>query len=310
MRILVTGAGGFIGSHVVKKLVLSGHEVHGLLGPSGSDYRLKDVLDRIAILHFELARGDLRAVVDSVSPELVFHLGWYARPHDYLTNIGENIDSLTMTLRLIEALSSHNSRLILAGSCLEGTALDRQGRPVEKPFYATAKSAMHEVAMAMSRQGIPTVCAHIFQVYGPGEDKSRVIPSVIRSLLQGKLIGVTGGEQWRDFMHVSDLADALCEVGLSDFSGALDLCTGEPKPLADIFNLLEGNMGARGLVKLRGLPYSSGEVFDYAGDASTLRDRIGWRGSFSLAEGLQNTIEWWKTQLDAEKSEPPRMASR
>lgn len=288
MRALVTGAAGFIGSHVVRALVERGADVHVLVRPTSSLDRLQAVRDRFRLEMSDLSDpGGVSAVVRRVSPDLTFHLAWYAEPGSYINAVPENLRSLEASSALLRSMIEAGSpRVVLAGTCLEFL------HPSPRTIYAAAKRALHVLAEQLNGNGISAICAHIFHLYGPLEDERRVIPQVIRALLQGKQISVTAGEQERDYLHVCDVAAAICTVADSSLSGTIDICSGRPVTLREVFDAIGREVGRPDLIRLGGRPYDENETFSAVGDAQRLR-RIGWSPAYALDDGIKDTVAWW-----------------
>jgi nucleoside-diphosphate-sugar epimerase len=292
MRILLTGATGFIGAHVARALVARGAQVHGLALPGAPRDRLADIASRL-----ELHEGDLsdaawtQATVGSLAPDAVIHLAWYAEPGTYLRAIPENLASLRGGMNLLEALAGGGTcrRVVLAGTCLENQATP------QPTIYAAAKSAQHQLAMGFAAASMTAACAHIHYLYGPGEDERRVIPTVTRSLLRGEPIDVTSGSQSRDYLHVADIAEALCRIAESDATGRVDICTGKPVTLRDVFEEIARATGTPQLLRIGALPDSESTGWPATGDPTALL-ATGWQPSYNLRQGIQETTAWWATR--------------
>jgi nucleoside-diphosphate-sugar epimerase len=292
MRILLTGATGFIGAHVARALVARGAQVHGLALPGAPRDRLADIASRL-----ELHEGDLsdaawtQATVGSLAPDAVIHLAWYAEPGTYLRAIPENLASLRGGMNLLEALAGGGTcrRVVLAGTCLENLATP------QPTIYAAAKSAQHQLAMGFAAASMTAACAHIHYLYGPGEDERRVIPTVTRSLLRGEPIDVTSGSQSRDYLHVADIAEALCRIAESDATGRVDICTGKPVTLRDVFEEIARATGTPQLLRIGALPDSESTGWPATGDPTALL-ATGWQPSYNLRQGIQETTAWWATR--------------
>lgn len=294
-RVLVTGAGGFVGSHLVKQLVQEGSDVHALVRPSSSLERLRDLSDRISVHQCDLSHQDLVRVAKTISPEVAFHLAWFAEPGRYLHAVAENLESLSGSLKLMEALlDSGCGRLVLAGTCLEGIE-SRQAS-----VYVTAKRALHSVAETLDDAAMSTVCAHIFYLFGPYEDPRRVIPQVIRSLLAGRAISVTEGEQRRDYLYAGDVAAGLLALCNSQLTGSIDICSGQGVTLRHVLELIGEETGRPDLIGFGHREYASDEIFHAVGDRAAL-DQLGWQPSRSLEEGLAQTVEWWRALANIER---------
>jgi len=108
MRVLVTGASGFIGSHLVRELVSRGHEAVALVRPGSSRRRLADVMDRIRVIDGDLAEaGVADGVIGDVQPAAIVHLAWYAEPGRYLADVARNLASLAGSITLLDAAVAH-----------------------------------------------------------------------------------------------------------------------------------------------------------------------------------------------------------
>ncbi len=292
MRVLLTGATGFIGVHVARALVARGADVWGITLPGARRDRLTEVRSRIELREGDLADADwIREEVRSIAPEAAIHLAWYAEPRSYLHAEPQNLASLEGGINLMEALANEGScrRVVLAGTCLENA-------PTAEPTpYAAAKTAQHRAALGLADRSISAACAHIHYLYGPWEDERRVIPSVIRSLLRGEPIDVTDGTQRRDYLHVADVAEALCRIAESELTDRVDICTGEPVRLRDVFDAIARTTGRAELIRTGALPNSEPTGWPATGDPTALL-ATGWQPRFNLQQGIRDATEWWATR--------------
>ena len=289
MRILLTGATGFIGSYVARALVARGVEVHGLTLPGAPRDRVSEIASQLDLREGDLADAAwVRETVGSIAPDASIHLAWYAEPREYLRAVPENLASLRGGINLLEALAEGGTcrRVVLAGTCLENFATP------EPTIYAAAKRAQHELAAGFRERGISAACAHIHYLYGPWEDERRVIPTVTRSLLRGQGIDVTAGTQSRDYLHVADVAEALCRIVESDLTGRVDLCTGAPVMLRDVFEAIARATGRADLLRIGSLPDSESTPWPATGDPAALL-ATGWQPRYDLQQGIQETTAWW-----------------
>jgi nucleoside-diphosphate-sugar epimerase len=287
MRAVLTGATGFIGSHVARTLLARGDEVHALSGAQSPRWRLSDVADRVVWHSWGPTDDDLRATVDAIRPEAAIHLAWYAEPGRYLDAARENLGSLASATRFIDALvASRCPRLVLGGTCLENQRTTT--------IYATTKAALHLVAAQLGTAGMASTCAHIFYPYGPGEDQRRAIPSVINALLRGQEIAVGDGLQERDYLHVADVATALCLLADAPTNSSVDICTGKTTPVRDLFEVIGAKTGRPELIQFGARPPDERE-FPSTGNPSPLADR-GWRPHYDLDAGIEDAIEYWRGQ--------------
>ena len=293
MRVLVTGAAGFIGSHVVRALLGRGHDVHAVIRPAHPAPRLRELRDDLAVWEVDLLdEAAVRRAVHGAGADAAIHLAWYTEPGRYLNDRPQNLASTGASAALFRhLLEGHCERLVLGGTCLEAATASGD----TPTFYAVAKRLVHELAMQLGDEGPSVACAHVFSVYGPGENEKRAIPSITRSLLQNRAVDVTDGSQLRDYVHVADVAEGLCTVLESGCVGAVDICSGSPLPMRRVLENLGEAAGRPNLLQWGALSTTPGEDFEVTGDPGPLH-ALGWRPRYSLAEGLRDTVAWWDAQ--------------
>jgi nucleoside-diphosphate-sugar epimerase len=295
VRIAVTGASGFIGAQVVKRLLETGDEPL-LLGRGGKAAPRLRGLTGLAVHEVPLDdTAALRRWLDAHRPEAVVHLAWYARPRDYLVS-PENRASLAMTTRLAEAVfASGCRRLVGVGTCLEYADSDR---PVEESDavgpvspYARAKHEAFRNASALAAgAGAELAWARVFHLYGPGEDPSRLVPTVAASLARGEPIDVTAGEQVRDYMHVADVAAGIAALARPGAAGVYNVCSGTARPLRELLLAIGQLRGRADLIRFGARPYAPDEVMHLAGRSNRLRS-LGWSPRFpTLEAGLADAL--------------------
>lgn len=294
MKVLVTGATGFIGSHVVRELLRRGHVVHALVRPAASLHRLQGIENRITMWPVDLSDATgTEAAVTRIAPDAAMHLAWYAEPASYLRDVPRNLESLEDSLRLLRLLLAGAARrLILAGTCLEDIRIDSGSND---PIYAVTKRAIHWLATQTVGEQLTVACAHVFSVFGPGEDMRRAIPSIILSLLRGDPIEVSAGLQVRDYLYVTDVADAFATILESDVGGTIDVCSGSSRTLRAVFEEIGRSIGREDLIRWGSLPTEADHGFDAVGNPARLND-LGWRPRHSLSEGIDEAVVWWRSQ--------------
>jgi nucleoside-diphosphate-sugar epimerase len=284
MRVLLTGATGFIGSHVARELLRRGHEVHASVRPGSTRWRIGDI-ERELRIHVG-AMDDV-----PIEPEIVIHLAWYAVPGLYLA-APENRDCLEASLRLLRRI---RCRAVFAGTCFEfDTSLGRlsEESPVKPAtLYAECKDKLRREVV-----GRPdSAWVRFFYQYGPCEDERRLVPSVIRAVLREEPANVSPGEQRRDFLHVEDVASAICSVAESRLAGAVNIGSGEAPTIREIVMKIGALAGRTDLIRLGAVPYYPGEPELIVADNAKLRS-TGWTPRYDIDRGLRHTFDWWSAR--------------
>jgi UDP-glucose 4-epimerase len=295
-RILVTGANGFIGAHLCRRLCQEGAEVHAVyrtqrpIGAEGQRLWQADlsVLDSV------------KKIIGKVQPEIVFHLASHVKGAPGLEHVLPTFQSnLQSTVNLLTvAAETTRPRVVLTGSMAEPEA--ENGEQFPSAPYAAAKWASSGYArMFHALYKLPVVIARVFMVYGPGQiDLTKLIPYVTLALLQGKTPRIGSGERLVDWIYVSDVVDGFLTLAQApDVDGAtLELGSGALISIREIVQQLASLIG--GKAEFGALPDRPLEPTRVAKTAETLA-RIGWKPRVSLQEGLERTVEWYRGKLES-----------
>jgi nucleoside-diphosphate-sugar epimerase len=292
-RILLTGAGGFIGRHVLTQLQDAGHEVHAV-----STKQRSPAGDGVTWHRADLLGG--AEIVADVGPEVLLHLAWYVEPGRYWT-APENIRWVEASLALLRAFADAGGRrAVFAGTSAEydwsaaGTRCHEHRTPLRPAsLYGAAKHALHMAAAPYAEQAaFEFAWGRVFVVYGPGEADERLIPSVGRRLLAGEPVPTTSGEQVRDFMYVEDAAAAFAALADSDATGAVNIASGDPVRVRDVVETLALHTGRPDLLRPGALPDREGDPPRLVADVTRLRREVGIAPKKALHEGLAQTLAW------------------
>jgi nucleoside-diphosphate-sugar epimerase len=301
-RVLVTGAAGFLGSHLVPRLIDRGAEVCALDFPGARRWSL---IERSGIA--AAVRADVRDLADAAHDDAlgaldtVIHLAAIGVVGD-VTNVRElvsaNVDG---TMAVLLAAQRFGARLINCGSCFEygsGAAWSEDALPAPTSEYGAAKAAGWLLAQAFShRTGLEVVSLRPFTMYGPMEPPGRLVPSVVRHALAGRPIDLTPGDQVRDFVYVEDVADAFIAASTTEaaIGGTFNVCSGSAVTVRDIVQRVLQRTGSTAPARFGALSYRPTELPVLSGDTSRAERILGWRARVSLDEGLDRTIDWFRT---------------
>lgn len=307
-RALVTGAGGFIGSHLAERLVRDGWQVRAFVRYSSHDQR--GALDHAApdaVAEMEVVAGDLRDA-DSVSNaatgcDTVFHLGALVSiPYSYRAPRDVVDTNVIGTLNVLTAARHHGTRRVVHTSTSEvygsaqSAAIDENHPLQGQSPYSASKIGADKLAEAFHLSfGAPVVTLRPFNTYGPRQSPRAIIPTIITQAQAGGPLRLGSLEPTRDFTYVTDTVAAFVLAAGADVAGqVIHLGTGVEVSVGDIVKLV-GEMIGRDLSVetevIRVRPEGS-EVIRLLSDPSRARRLLGWEPVVPLAEGLRRTAEW------------------
>ena len=301
MRVFITGATGFIGSHTVRALRAANHEVAALVYPNDSLQRLDDLSGQFDIIPSDLANiGDVLELLKRWEPDACIHLAWFAEPGKYLDST-ENIKTLISSLNLLQSLVEIGCKqIIAAGTCAEydlNIGYLREDSPVSPDtLYAATKSSLNLVGQQFSKNNeLIFSWARIFYLFGPQEDERRLIPSLIEALKREESFPSTAGEQVRDYLHVEDVARAFVTLLEKKAEGTYNISSGKPITIRSLLETVGKIMRRSDLLEFGALPYRDWEPMFVCGDNRKLRS-LGWAPKYDLEKGLKHTCDWWLNQ--------------
>lgn len=259
-------------------------------------------MDERAKLHpVDLLDRDARdALIADLSPDRLVHLAWYLEPGQVWSSL-ENVRWVEASLGLLrEFAAAGGSRAVLAGSFSEyGPGAARsigEATPLlPSNLYGICKAALGQMAHASAAPlGIEVAWARIFSAYGPGEHPKRLVASVVRNLLAGHEAPCSHGRQIRDYLPTMDIADAIVAVLNSELLGPVNVGSGEEVTLRELIETTAGIVGRPDLLRFGEVIPPPDDPPCLVADVARLRDEVGWSPQFSLVEGLEHTIGWFR----------------
>ena len=306
MRVFITGASGFIGSHLARLLLREGCELFALLRPASDPWLIRDLLPALQVVQGDLLdpQQPWAELLDEIRPEVCFHFAWCTEPGVFLhsaLNLNYLAASVPLAMRLAEAGCR---KLVVAGSFSEYDQ-DRGYLAEDSPLrpntvYGGAKSALYQaLSLWAPGAGIELLWPRIFSVYGPGEHQKRFVPAVITATLRGEPTRLTPGEQMRDFLHVADVAGAVWAASQGDLTGPVNVGSGRPVAIRDLALQIGALVERPDLIRLGDLPYRQGDPMFICANTERLRSATGWAPRLTLEAGLRDTIDWWRGQQES-----------
>lgn len=304
-RVLVTGAGGFIGSHLVKRLLDEGSHVHILLKKNSTVWRIKEILNRLIVWEADITDLDsLQSIIPRSDPQVIFHLAalvdvsrsWdMVQPMTHTNIIG--------TINLLMALRpcSYEAFIQTSSSGEYGYAepsplKEDQRESPESPYSFSKVSSTFFCQMAARTFDLPITIVRLFPTYGPLQESSMLIPSAIRDLLHEGEFKMTPGEQKREFTYVDDVVNAYLKVAFCREARGevINVGSGIPYKVKDVVSMIQELLDGDTRVNVGALPYRKEERMECYCDNGKLKKLTGWFPQVPLQEGLRLTVEWYR----------------
>jgi NAD dependent epimerase/dehydratase len=313
-RVLVTGAGGFIGSHLVEALVTAGASVRALVQyNSRNDWGLLDGLPKPVRDELDVWTGNIRDpfFVDRLSQgiEVVFHLAALIPiPYSYVAPAEFVETNVKGTLNMLEAVRRHEIPRMVHTSTSEtyGTALytpiDEKHPLQGQSPYAASKIGADKLAESYWRSfRTPVVTLRPFNTFGPRQSARAFLPTVISQMLSGDTVRVGALDPIRDMNFVTDTVDGFLRAGTTSGIEGLTVNVGSGRgvPMRELVGLAcrAGGKSPRIEIDAARIRPADSEVLELVCDASLARKAMGWESRVSLEEGVRHTVDWMADHL-------------
>lgn len=292
-RVLVTGASGFLGSHLCRRLIQCGAEVHAVSRtmrgtPSENPRWWKVDLEDYAAT---------RNLIEAVKPHLVFHLSGQATGELDIRHVLPMFrGQLLTTVHLLTILAEIGCRRIILPASLTEPSAGQVDSPPCSPYAASKWASSAYGRMFHRLYQTPVVIARVFMAYGPNQNPSKVMACSIRSLMRGEQPKLTSGK-WRvDWVYVDDVIDGfMAAMEVPGIEGlTVDLGTGQLVSVEDMIRQTVEIMGVSIKPQFGELSSRLMEEVRVA-DLEHTRRVLGWQPKISLHEGIKRTVEWYRS---------------
>ena len=297
MKILLTGATGFIGSTFARIAVARGHAVAGLVLPTE---KVPAALEQSP--HFTAIRGSLQSLpwneVEAFHPETCIHAAWITTPGIYLES-PENYKFLEHSIEFLRQVRERGTNHIVAlGTCIEyritHEPLSEEHSPIDPTtVYSRCKNELRLKLEEDARRDPFRLCwARVFYPYGPGEHPSRLCSSILTRLTREEKVVLKTPQSTKDYIFIEDLAEALLTVTEARFEGIINLGTGVGVSVREIAKTLSTMLGREHLVEEAS--EASVDPLGYVvADASRILG-LGWKPAHTIELGLRELMKLQK----------------
>ncbi len=303
MRLLITGASGFVGAKTLELALAAGHEVAAPVRPQSAARRLVPFAGRYEHLSLELNdRAALTAAVGKFRPDAIIHLAWAgvanAARFDH-TQISENIDAACALVKAGAAAGC--GAFIGTGSQGEygvGSTMLEDALPQPTTLYGAAKvSALYLTRQLAAQAGMRHAWLRIFSTYGPDDNAGWLIPSLITQMLNGERPKTTLGTQFWDWLFVDDVARGLLSATETPTAaGIFNLGSGEAVQVRQAVETIR-DLAAPDMELVFGeIPFRSDQVMLMQASVERLGLATGWSPQVPFAEGIARTVNWYRSQ--------------
>ncbi len=323
--VVITGAAGFIGSHLVDRYLADGYTVIGLDNLSTGSMR--NIADAAESARFRFVEIDVtaewlvmeRTIAQCGEPELILHFASPASPADYAALPLETMAvNAVGTERCLEAACKYGARFLFASTS------ESYGDPLEHPqsesywgnvnpvgprsCYDESKRYGEALTMSYLRaKDVDARIVRIFNTYGPRmrQNDGRVVPNFIAQALAGKPLSVYGdGKQTRTFCYVDDIVEGIVRCAASEKTYGLVVNLGNPNelPIEEFARIVSGVAGVPLRTERRPLPID--DPARRCPDISRARDLLGWEPSVAFEDGLRRTIDYFRTNVPERREAP------
>lgn len=303
-NILITGAGGFIGANLLYQLIPQKNTLHLIIKKTSNLWRIKKVLPSVKLYNVSLVdiKG-LTKIIKRIKPTIIYHLavhGAYPQQKNQIEIIGTN---LIGTANLLIASSSINYKCFVnTGSSSEYGFKQKPMKETDllepNSFYAATKAAATYFCQVIAKSHHkPIITLRPFSVYGPFEEPTRFIPTVISRILKNQPVLLTSDKIRRDFIYIEDIINAYLKIpaviNKRIYGEVFNLGTGKQYTNDQVVRTIKNLLRKKIVIKKGAYQRRSWDSNFWVADISKSKKILRWKAKYGLEKGLEKTIKWF-----------------
>ncbi len=310
-KVIITGASGFIGSHLSIKMELLGARVYCLVRKKSNIHRLQSIINKVRIIEIDLLNPkDVELLISEIKPNYIFH---FAIPsHALLKNTSDLQTQINVTnghlINLFQSIENKNIKLdsfihACSGSVYKydkhNFVLNESTLLSPNTLRGMLKLSQRNLCLFLGKSHkINVKLARIFRAYGPLETNKKLITKSLDSEKNNIPISLGNDKFKRDYIFIDDLIDGILKLALSNLPSGTEMNFGSNSQFSayEIVSRIEGVLGRKIPKKLNAYPKNLYDQGDFIADCSLAKEKLGWYPMTSIEDGLRQTIDWYRKQ--------------
>lgn len=310
-HVLITGATGFIGSHLVKACLKRGDQVTVLARPSSSLEKISEVSSSVNLIRVELTdTAYLQSIFENSCPDIVFHAAAMTKAsagaalEDSSESVRENLLTLLGVLQAATACKIPPRSLIRLGTIAEygdnsAPYVETQCEHPRDSYGASMLAGTKYLEMLRPRLPFAAVTARLSLTYGPGQTGTQLVPYLVNNLLRRQTVHVGRPDDTRDFIHVNDVVRALLLLADNPLAAGpvVNISTGIATKVSDVVAALAKLTETSAELIENSSP--TGPVMNLVNDPTLIKSKLSWTPEIPLMDGLRDTVEWSRDAMQA-----------
>lgn len=304
-KVIVTGANGFIGSHLVKELDETGIDIIALVDPRFDDSSIQN-LSKVTIVAFSLQSIENLYTDERLKDaDIIYHLAWSGVHANYRNNEDEQLQNIKYCLDVLKLAYHFNiSKVLIPGSaaevsCGKGMITGKES-PAPSDIYSATKVAARYLCQTFATQhNMTLIWPLITSIYGPGRDDNNLISYAIKTLLKGDKPSFTKLEQQWDYLYIDDLIQALVSLGDKGKSGVYPIGSGEHRKMSEYVEIISHLINTELPLGIGDLPYKNPNKIDnQIMDISALKRDTDFSPNITFEKGISKTIKYFANLVE------------